>query len=248
MVVKAYNVLRYEFSHHKLLTAPVPEAYLKAASELIVFMLVVGWISTGASAFNNNIVLNTIHGYPTVWEGVDYHPASALASIIYGCAQFLIVRFGMLDMRRSWSHKHSMSRMTLRFSLVSDVLLLVSCTVLPVTFVVNSDESQWAHTLPYLFFVLSHMMVVAANFNEAPENNWAEHMTSQAFLAVYIGVSLMLVVLQIVNMVLYDSHLPCVYWGFTFVLDYLWVVCLLLTSIMLPDGGPIEATFFGSPN
>ena len=223
----------------------VPELYLKAAGETLFLTLVMCWILT--ITFLPEVVasnqLKNYVGYNNVCVGWDFAPANYIGIVGVTCMIFFSLRYCWLDALRTrllgltdmWQHQ---------FALVTNGMFATTNVMLPLLFIVGPSDSNWPwHTYIFIFQIITRFLVVLGNYLEAPPE--AREGPPTVFIWAYGAISTLLPILYVVSIVTYEAAGrtgvdPTIPWWITMTCDYLWFVCLVATSFMLPQSPPIR--------
>jgi len=223
-------------------TEVCPEEYLAGAGQLLALMLVSCWSTT--YFFNHDIIvtnpIKTRIGYNNLCIGFDSPPACYIAQYLTAPASYLAYSFGLHDWKRTQLVESRLTSRQRYFSVVTDVLFVLSISIFGLLFLVNPFVSLWVHSAVFLQYVFFRWLVVAANLFELRRGLT---LGNKVWFGAYTLASVGMPVLILIDYVAYDYYGhdgPIIPWYFTWSMDYLWFGCLALSGMFFAKGEALD--------
>lgn len=228
-----------------------PEIYFKAGGEVLGILFVATWIVTAIfnpSAIEDNPLYIRL-GYPNLCVGFDTQPATSVGVIFFVFGAYLGFRFAWTDIQRTYLIQHRLSKSQFWFSMVTDVLYVLSLACFSLVFVLSPfRDGVWRHSLPFFAIIVGRYFVVVAQFYE---NDLPMSSGQKVFVGVYTFASFGFMLCVTLDFIVYDIECtpdcgswegPFLPWYLTGFLDYTWMICLPLTTKCLPHAEWISLT------
>lgn len=237
----------YRIALFHLLRNPLPEyvdptCYLKASGETLAFLIAVCWctsilVTPDLIAANP---LNTRLGYYTLCVGLDSFPANRIGLVLFVPSAYFGMRFVWTDTMLAVLEREQRTNAQYWSTVATNGCYAISLSLFALVFVESPFHNHYLHTAFFIQLIIFRLLVVGANFYEAPVRTKA----SNAFFVVYAIVSLVLPVLYMVDFLWYDEVGAVVIpWPIVAAFDYGWFACLALTTKFLPQANCIRATW-----
>lgn len=215
-----------------------PENFFKASGECLFLLFVVTWaITFGVNPHipTDNALL-TLLGYNNLCVGFDTSPSNIVGGVMFIPSAYFNVRFAVEDIKRTNLVAARLSKNVFRFCIFGNTLLVLATAWFSTVFIAGPFHGgHWIHTLPFLFYIVARAVCVLAHKIKS-EDAWPTK--SKVWLFVYLSVSALFPLMVIIDFAYYDKYGtgPGVPWPLTFTLDYIWFLCLPLTSVLMPKG------------
>ena len=237
----------YKFALKYLVSNPLPThvdptCYLKASGEALALMFVLCWGAT--LLFSPDMIaanpLNDRLGYYTLCVGLDSFPANRIGLVFFIPAAYFGLRFVWTDTQLAFLERANLTRSQFAATVGTNACYMVSLSLFVLVFAESPFINHYTHTLFFCQLIIFRLLVVGANFFEAPNRT----RSSNVFLAVYTFISLVLPILYMIDFIGFDSDgsIP-IPWQIVAAFDYGWFICLALTTKFLPNAPAIKVTW-----
>eukprot|EP00471_Norrisiella_sphaerica_P002730 CAMPEP_0184493340 /NCGR_PEP_ID=MMETSP0113_2-20130426/25743_1 /TAXON_ID=91329 /ORGANISM="Norrisiella sphaerica, Strain BC52" /LENGTH=529 /DNA_ID=CAMNT_0026878563 /DNA_START=130 /DNA_END=1719 /DNA_ORIENTATION=- len=226
------------------------ENYMKAGGEaLALTFLVTGIISAYVHPdfFDSNPLKDRL-GYNNFCVLFDLPPSSYIGATGIAFTVYLVCMYVRLAMRRLRLEKENLPDWFVNMALAIHYLFGLSMCAFTLVFVIPPTLSAWGHTGVFVQLIFFRWAAVITSYLQSVYFGRTILYRSRVFIVIYTITSVVLPILYFVNFYVYDTehrtgvdpYLPA--W-ITASFDYLWFVCLALTTQMLPESPPLRETF-----
>ena len=226
--------------------------YMKAGGEATAFVISTCWVISylcNPAVFENNPLKERL-GYNNPCVGLDTKPATFFASAMLTVPIYLNFRACWIAaMAEAYAEDNQTTTIGRIMTYASCLIYMVSTAILAVLFLVPPGPTAsdcWWHTSIYVQYILGRLIFVTTHYyrhgnQEGVFQNGAS--LSWCFLHVYAAVSILAPVLFYVNFAWYDIYRDpavdgdkiLIPWYVTMTVDYLWFICLALTTKFMPQ-------------
>ena len=171
-----------------------------------------------------------------VW---DRPPALYPAAVLFAFGFYCVMRYAITDSQRAKIDDES-SACGRNVTLVANALYALSRASLGLIFVITPDKDVVAHSLIFLWYIPCRWFAVYANWIEARAANRSVTRAQWAYIIVYSLSSLNSFVAGHIMVLGFDGT-PVLPRAYAMTSDYVWFVCLPLTSKFMPEA-PISSS------
>lgn len=223
-----------------------PKSNMKCAGEALFLGMFIATLMTTVlkpELFDDNPV-KAVLGYNNVCVTFDEQPMRFVITPFFTMSVF----FGLL-----YCHQDTQaaklrvlaggSQTTYRVVLACNAFYAASQLCVPLILVINVHHHIMGHTAAFMQVIVARFVAVAGNYYEARMDGDFISAWSWRFLGVYAVLSFVLPVMTAVDMAVdtdKDRPVPPVLMQ---TLDYLWFLCLAITSKMLPASARIKVRY-----
>lgn len=212
-----------------------PNTYLQGATEVIALTVALSWILTiifNPSVIANNPLLDRL-GYNNVCVGWDTFPANIVGVVGTSIGVHLGLRFIHLNASRTKLLGDKLSERSKTYGLISSNAFALALVMMPIIFAVPPTVSVYAHSLPFLFFIVASAAVLLGRFIMFQDEL---SQTRAIYIAIFSFVSFVYPVALLCEYRYYDVYGEKSPWPgmLTMTIDYSWFALLSLMPIMLP--------------
>lgn len=116
-----------------------PEAFLKAAGEMLFVLILTCWILTAIfnpDIFHDNPMIVRI-GYNNLCIGFDSPPATYVGMVLFCPCVYLLLRYSFTDMERTSLVRERLTSRQVSFSYATDAMMAISICVFGLVFVIS---------------------------------------------------------------------------------------------------------------
>jgi len=216
-----------------------PEDYLGASGECLFVILVISWIIAYFFSYDNilNNPLKDMLGYNDACVAWDVAPALYPAALMFTAPVYFGIRYAVLDLERAALSNLSSAKMcAVRLANMCYVLSIASMSLV---FVVTPGVNAKIHTMLFIQLIFFRFLVVAGNYVEAEASDVT--VKSKVFVVVYGLISGLLLLCFGISLALWkQGDSPVIPPRVTMTVDYLWFLCLPLTTKFLPEAPAIR--------
>lgn len=212
-----------------------PSLYIKADGEVLFITIVLSAIITAIAdpdQYTNNEV-QAVLGYNNPCIVWDRPPALYPAAVLFAFGFYCVMRYAITDSQRAKIDDES-SACGRNVTLVANALYALSRASLGLIFVITPDKDVVAHSLIFLWYIPCRWFAVYANWIEARAANRSVTRAQWAYIIVYSLSSLNSFVAGHIMVLGFDGT-PVLPRAYAMTSDYVWFVCLPLTSKFMPE-------------
>lgn len=212
-----------------------PNTYLQAATEVIALTLALSWILT--FIFNPNVIASNPLldrlGYNNVCVGWDTFPANIVGVVGTSIGVHLGLRFVHLNESRTKLLGDKLSERSKTYGLISSKAFALALVMMPIIFAVPPTISVYAHSLPFLFFIVASAAVLLGRFIMFQDEL---SQTKAIYICIFSLCSFIYPVVLLCEYRYYDVYGEKSPWPgiLTMTIDYSWFALLSLMPVMLP--------------
>ena len=212
-----------------------PNTYLQASFEVISATLGLSWVLTfifNPTVMNDNPLKDRL-GYNNVCVGWDTFPANIVGVIGTAIAVHLALRFVYLNDERMKLLDNKSSERVKRYGRLSSNAFVLSSILIPAIFAIPPTISVYAHTLPFIMFIVSSAAVLLGRFIMFQDEL---SQIKAVYICAFSLLSFVYPVVMLCEYRYYDLYDEKSGWPaeITMIIDYSWFVLLALMPFMLP--------------
>ena len=213
-----------------------PNTYLQAASEVTALTLGLSWILTfifNPSVIANNPLYDRL-GYNNVCVGWDTFPANIVGVLGTSIGVHLGLRFVHLNAYRTKLLGDKLSERSKTYGLISSKAFALALVMMPIIFAIPPTISVYAHSLPFLFFIVASAAVLLGRFIMFQDEL---SQTRAIYICIFSFLSFIYPAALLCEYRYYDVYGEKSPWPgmLTMTIDYSWFFLLSLMPIMLPQ-------------